>query len=312
MSQVPGGDRVYYSARWARRLAGLWRSPNRNWLAFPLGHFHNPMPDYADIKRDADRLFAPHGPDMPGIDLNPAGQLALAEQLSKYMPEQPFPKDAAPGTRYHLDNRYYPTADGSVNYAMLRHFRPKRVIEAGSGFTSACMLDTSEKFLGGQTQFTFVEPYPDRLHSLLTPADKERTTIHVKRVQDLPLPTFDQLEANDLLFIDSSHVGKLGSDVTFLFFEVLPRLKPGVLVHVHDIFWPFEFPRKWIDLGYAWNEAYLLRAVLMFSKGFELLLWPSYLETHHAARWAELMPLAQQRASYNPDFGGATIWLRRV
>jgi predicted O-methyltransferase YrrM len=311
LTAVPGGGRVYYSARWARRLAAVWRSPNRQFLAFAPGHYGSPLPDAGELARDGPRLFAPAGPDLPGIDLNPAGQLALADDLAAFLPDQPFPDKPAPGTRYHYDNEFYPYPDGVVLYAMLRRFAPRRVIEVGSGFSSAVMLDTSDRFLGGGTRFTFVEPYPDRLLGLLTPADRERTTILRQRVQDVPVSAFDELAAGDLLFIDSSHVGKIGSDVNHLFLDVLPRLKPGVLVHVHDIFWPFEYPKEWVAKGYAWNEAYLLRALLQFSGGFEVLLFPSYLEAHHAARWAERLPLAQKRPTHAPTLGGATIWLRR-
>ena len=107
-----------------------------------------------------------------------------------------------------------------------------------------------------------------------------------------------------MLFIDSTHVAKVGSDVTTLFFDVLPTLKPGVLVHIHDVLWPFEYPRSWYLQGRSWNEAYLLRAFLQYNEEFEILLFNSFLGTHYAGDVAEILPLCAK----NP---GGSLWLRR-
>jgi hypothetical protein len=112
------------------------------------------------------------------------------------------------------------------------------------------------------------------------------------------------LEANDILFIDSSHVSKAGSDVNHLFFTVLPRLKPGVLVHVHDVFYPFEYPLGWLRQGRAWNELYLLRAFLQYNTAFEMLFFNSFLWKHHKEQLAAKLP----RMATNP---GGSIWLRK-
>src|SRR5690606_1833553 len=111
--------------------------------------------------------------------------------------------------------------------------------------------------------FTFIEPYPRLLQSLITPDDAAAVTILPQRVQEVPLSVFDQLEPQDILFIDSSHVAKVGSDVVFLLLRVLPRLRPGVLIHFHDIFYPWSYPMRWIRQGCAWNESLFLRALLV-------------------------------------------------
>ena len=92
-------------------------------------------------------------------------------------------------------------------------------------------------------------------------------------VQNVKLIEFEKLEPNDLLFIDSSHISKIGSDLNYLLFEVLPSLKPGVIIHFHDILYPFEYPYEWIEKGIYWNEAYLLKAFLMHNKNYEILLF---------------------------------------
>ena len=131
-------------------------------------------------------------------------------------------------------------ADAIFLHAMLRHLRPRRLIEIGSGYSSAVTLDTNEHFLGGSLECSFVEPYPELLLGLMKPGDHERVRVIPQRLQDVPLELFDELGADDVLFVDSTHVAKAMSDVNRLFFEILPRLKPGTFVHIHDVFYPFD------------------------------------------------------------------------
>jgi hypothetical protein len=133
-------------------------------------------------------------------------------------------------------------------------------MEVGSGFSSAVMLDTNDLFFSGKIAFTFVEPYPERLLSLMTGEDRSHQEMLVRPVQEVALERFASLRANDILFIDSSHVAKIGSDVVHLLTNVLPMLNRGVIVHFPDIFWPFEYPEEWILEGRAWNENYVLKA----------------------------------------------------
>jgi hypothetical protein len=119
----------------------------------------------------------------------------------------------------------------------LRYFKPKQIIEVGSGFSSALMLDVND--------IDFIDPYPHRLYSLLKEADAERHNVIADKVQNIDIGVFQKLKENDILFIDSSHVSKIGSDVNFLMFEVLPNIQSGVLIHFHDIFYNFEYPEYW-------------------------------------------------------------------
>jgi hypothetical protein len=130
---------------------------------------------------------------------------------------------------------------------MMRTFKPKEIIEIGSGHSSAIMLDTNEICFDNKINLTFIEPYPEeRLMKILKDSDKISHTIINKKVQSIDLDTFLSLSENDILFVDSTHVSKVGSDVNFILFEVLPALKPGVLIHFHDIFYPFEMPKHWV------------------------------------------------------------------
>jgi hypothetical protein len=187
---------------------------------------------------------------------------------------------------------------------MLRLLEPTRVVEVGSGFSSAVMLDTRERFLDPGPWLTLVEPHPERLDELLRPGDHEQVTIIPESVQQVPFEVFTTLGAGDVLFIDSTHVVRIGSDVNYLIFEVLPRLRAGVHVHFHDIFWPFEYPRSWVEQGIYWSEAYLVRALLMGSaRRYQVRVFNTWLDAFHGERMARLLPLTRA----NP---GASLWLR--
>jgi hypothetical protein len=165
------------------------------------------------------------------------------------------------------------------------------------------MLDTADRWLP-ETAFTFIDPDTSTLDALLRPGDRERATIVRAKLQDVPLTTFDSLEANDILFIDSTHVSKTGSDVNRIVFDILPRLAPGVHVHFHDVFYPFEYPKEWVYEGRAWNEDYILRAFLEFNDAFEIVLFGTWLARFHRELLGELMPLTLE----NP---GGSLWLTR-
>ena len=272
-------------------------------MAWPPGHFYSPVPSLDEVRAREDRVFAvPRS--VPGVDLREDAQLALVDELAPYCADQPFTAERSPGLRYHFENPFFGAGDGIVLHCLLRHLRPPRVVEIGSGFSSALMLDTDERFLGPRTSFTFVDPYPERLLELLGDESGDRAELIDRPVQDIAVDFFDQLRAGDVLFIDSTHVAKVGSDVNVLLLDVLPRLAPGVWVHVHDILYPFEYPRDWIYGGRSWNEAYLLRAFLAFNTSFRIELFNSFLGHFHHRHVSQALP------PWSRNTGGS-IWLRR-
>jgi predicted O-methyltransferase YrrM len=271
----------------------------------PPGHFYSPLPSPEEVSRDAGRLFGSPPEALPGIDLNEAAQLGLLQEIRRYYAALPFTSEKSVERRYFYENPAYSYSDAIFLYGMIRHAAPKRIVEVGSGYSSCVMLDTAELFLDGRVDFTFIEPYPGRLLSLLRPEDLGRVKILAQRVQDVALEPFLALERNDILFIDSSHVMKIGSDVHHLLTEILPRLRPGVYVHIHDVFYPFEYPEEWITGGRAWSEAYGLRAFLTFNDVFEIVLFNTYLERFHRDIFERDMPLCLTNE-------GGSIWLRRV
>lgn len=268
------------------------------------GHFGSPVPALNEIREREDEIFRIPG-SIPGIALNGPAQLRLITQLAEFYRDQPFDRQPQEGLRYYFKNDVFSYGDALVLHSILRKFRPRRLIEVGSGFSSAVILDTNDRFLGRELSCTFIDPFPQRLRALLRESDSRHHRILVQPIQRVAPEVFDELGDGDVLFIDSSHVSKVGSDVNWLFFEVLPRLQPGVLVHVHDVFYPFEYPRNWIYQGRAWNENYLLRAFLLFNKDFDILLFNSYLAHFHHDEVAANMPLWAEKP-------GGSLWIRRA
>ncbi len=216
----------------------------------------------------------------------------------------PFGDEKTEGLHYFFRNPAYSYGDATVLCAMLLHLRPRRLIEIGSGYSSCVTLDVNERFFDGSMQCTFIDPHPELLRSLITEADAKAATIIPRRLQDVDSEIFDDLEANDVLFVDSTHVSKIDSDVNHLFFRILPRLRPGVVVHLHDIFYPFEYPRNWIYEGRAWSELYVLRAFLQYNDAFEILYFNNYMYMMHREALAEALPTCLK----NP---GGGFWMRR-
>lgn len=290
----------------------LLRSDNYQFLRFaPPGHYYSPIPDIQEVRESAATIFNRDVTHIPGVDINEQGQLDLVKEFIPFYKAIPFPHEKEEEYRYYFDNPYFSYGDGVILYSMMRYFTPKRIIEVGSGFSSAQMLDMNQKYSDGQIDIDFIEPYPERLNSLLTEADKQVCTIIEKPVQQVEPEFFRKLEKNDILFIDSSHVVKINSDLSYLLNEVLPALKTGVIIHFHDIMWPFEYPLKWIKNGRAWNEAYFLRAFLQYNTAFEILCFNSYLDLHHTRYIKMNMPLQLRKPTSKITYGNSSLWIRK-
>jgi predicted O-methyltransferase YrrM len=268
----------------------------------PPGHFYSPIPALDDIRMNEGFIFGKVPRTISGIKLCEKQQLRLLADFKQYYAELPFRSKKTGNLRYYFDNPAYSYSDAIFLYCMIRHVKPQRIIEVGSGYSSCLMLDTNDLYFSGSIDLTFIEPHPELLLSLVHSQDRGRTTIISSRVQDVNLATFDSLQAGDILFIDSTHVSKVFSDVNRLIFEILPRLNDGVFVHFHDIFYPFEYPREWVYEGRAWTEAYLLRAFLQYNKSFRIILMNTFLEQFHRDFFEQAMPLCLK----NP---GGSIWI---
>ncbi len=275
---------------------------------YPPGHYYSPIPSLEDVERRRSKLFD-RKDELRGIDLNLDRQAATCGAFSRFWEDVPF-WDPSRRVRYQIHNDTFSYDDGPILHYMMRLLEPARVIEIGSGHSSACMLDTDELHLGGQTSFTFIDPFCDNLRTVVKETDYARVTILEEHVQDVDPSLFDALSANDILFVDSSHVAKIGSDVNTIMFEILPRLAAGVHIHFHDVRYPFQYFEPFIQRGYYWNEAYLLRAFLQYNRAFEIVFWLNYLLNAHNDLVQDLLPFLPIDVAED-RYAGGSIWLVR-
>jgi len=270
---------------------------------FAPGHFHSPIVDPAKVAGHMKVARSIKPSDIQGIAIDTARMREIWLQNLDCIKASAFTSQAADGHRFKIGGPF-PFGDALFLRMMVNAHKPKRIIEIGSGFSTACMLDAIDDF-GLSTQVTCIEPNSARLRSLLKPTDS--VEIIESEVQACDPAIVERLEAEDFLFIDSTHVMKTGSDVNFELFELLPRVKRGVLVHVHDCPYPFEYSPQWVlEKNLSWNEAYALRAFLMFNTSFSVEFWGSlFRRTFTDLLPAEFPDLLTQ----NP---GTSIWLKRV
>jgi hypothetical protein len=276
--------------------------------AHPLGHFYSPIVNPDDVRSDAAWLWPTDPRAMLGIDFDDAQHaFVLGTLFPNFYPLFDYPEQGAADeelSSYYVRNTQFSWLDARALFVLFQHWRPRRIVEIGSGYSTLLMDDINRRFLGGTMSITSIEPFPRPfLHAMA-----DRIDLKVARVQDVPLSVFESLEAGDVLFIDSSHVAKTGSDVNFVFFEILPRLATGVRVHVHDIFLPMEYPRDWVvDENRSWNEQYLVRALLMFSSRFRVVFGCAHAYVRHRALLATALGVDAGRT-----FGGGSLWLEVI
>jgi Methyltransferase domain len=262
-------------------------------------HFYQPIPDTQTLPE----TLWNRPSELVGIDMNDSVQLDLLRNcFPKFRHEyEQFPtKPTGQPTRFYLNNGLFDGVDALFAYCMVRHSRPQLIMEIGGGFSSLILGEATAD--NNSSPLICIEPFPQEflkrgfpgLHSLIE-----------KRVEDVELEFFSQLSSGDIMFIDSSHTVKIGGDVNYLFLEVLPRLKPGVIVHVHDIFFPFDYRRDWVkDELRFWTEQYLLQAFLSFNFEFEVLMANSYLRHYYQEDLKAAFPSL-------PSWGGGSFWMRR-
>jgi predicted O-methyltransferase YrrM len=272
------------------------------------GHFYSPVVNPDEAYLIADNLWPKVPHEVLGIDFDPQGhESILREDFPRFIQDYRYAddeKDAASSNDYYTNNSQFGWLDSRALFVLMRKWQPKRIIEVGSGFSSLLMADVNRRFLNDQCEITCVEPFPRPFLQTGVPGI---AALLEKNVQDVPLAFFNELQSGDILFIDSSHVAKTGSDVNYLFFEVLPRLNRGVRIHIHDVFLPNEYPRDWvIDENRSWNEQYVFRALLMYSTAFRVVFGCSYAFA--------TMPSLVKTALNHPKghaFSGGSIWIEK-
>jgi hypothetical protein len=201
---------------------------------------------------------------------------------------------------FYLDNGYFRSVDAELLYSVIRHKKPKRIVEVGSGFSTRLI---ARAIRDGQltSTLTSIDPSP-RVEV------GGHATQHIRSaVEDLdPKSIIESLQEGDLLFIDSSHRIVTGGDVPYLFLEILPRLRKKVLIHIHDIFMPFDYPEEPVLYGWGWTEQYLVHAFLSFNEAFDIL-WPArYMWANHQSSVLDVIPA--DVSVYPPS----SLWLEKI
>lgn len=269
---------------------------------FPIRrHYHEPQFDNRSPRQD----FAIER-DLPGIDLNEAGQLEFLEQLTYAAELADLPLHATPGRlEFYLNNASFTSGDAEYLYQVIRAVRPQRILEVGSGNSTlmavkAVTRNASED-ASYRCQHVCIEPYE------MPWLEKIGVTVLRQRVEEVEASVFSDLDDGDLLFIDSSHVIRPDGDVLFEFLQLLPILRPGVIVHVHDIFTPRNYRKEWlVDEVRLWNEQYLLEAFLTNNREWEVIGALNYLHHNHFARLKEVAPFSR------PEVLPGSFYMRRV
>ena len=269
-------------------------------------HYYEPIPNTRTLK---DELWLQQS-ELIGIDMNEQSQIQLLNQFSSRFKDE---YDSFPKTRqkkphqYYINNSFFESVDGEILYCMIRHFRPKKIIEIGSGYStylSAQAILKNEEDNGYKAELIAIEPYPNEV---LVSGFPGISRLIPTRIEETNLSKFNQLKENDILFIDSSHVLKIGNDVQYEYLEILPRLNKGVIVHIHDIFLPMEYPKKWVlERHRFWNEQYLLQTFLAFNGAFEVLWAGSYMHLRHPEKLEKAFSSYSRRTAWPSSF-----WIRK-
>ena len=267
-------------------------------------HYYQPIPDTRVLPLSLWNRVS----DLPGVDIREEQQKQLlSEIVGRFKDEYTAIPEGASTQEFHfyLGNVAFEAVDAEMLFGLIRLLKPRRMYEIGSGFSTLLTADALRRNRVDGYSCRFIAIDPDASAELEAKLPRDVALWRVP-VQEVSLDEFESLCENDILFIDSSHVCKIGSDVQFLFLEVLPRLRPGVVVHIHDIFMPVEYPKQWVlDEHRFWNEQYLLQTFLSFNATFEVLWAGQWMHIKYPDLLMKAFP------SYKAGVSAGSFWFRR-
>jgi tetratricopeptide (TPR) repeat protein len=273
------------------------------------GSYYSPLVDPTEAAEYWRRSAASNISDLAGIPLDLQGMERFWRNNKDFMGSMAFAEKPGGATRYYFENGMYHNGDAVVLSGMIHQYRPTRVIEIGSGFSSAVIVDAVDRLGLRDFHLTCIDPDASRLRNLLRPEDYTKMSVIEDKVQEVPIDIFGQLQAGDILLIDSSHVMKTGSDVHYELFTILPVVRPGVIIHFHDVHFPFEYPESWVlQFRWAWNEAYVVRAFLAHNNAFRVIFFTDLFLRQRAELAGGVVP--GERWPMNPLIG-SSIWISR-
>ncbi len=274
-------------------------------------HFYFPVPNLNQLRENT----WPGGPGESVVDFDTPAQLERLQSWRRFSDEWQF-ENPAEEFGFRLDNGFFETVDAEIAYSIVRERKPRRVFEVGGGNSTRLLATALRKNADEDSpgELVSIEPHPDELLQRGFPGLSKLLQM---RVQDMPPQFFDQLEAGDVLFLDSSHVVALGSDVVFEILEILPRLKPGVIVHFHDIFMPAEYPEKFVKQNLCfWGEQYMVQAFLCGNRNFRVVWSSSMMQMTYPRTLREIFPhwqdsyrnMPEDLKTFAPTFDGDNVW----
>lgn len=302
-------------APWFRFCAAtIFRTCQRIGLNITPRHFYWPIPDLSSLSRKDWTACS----ISDAVSLQTERQLEMLENaLLPFCAECRFPEEAnGCEYEYHYNNGFFERVDAEIAYAMVRYLQPRRIIEIGSGQTTrllaAALCRNAEH--GRNGELLAIEPYPN---PVLRRGFPGLSQLLVQKVQQAPMEVFTSLDRGDILFIDSSHVVAMDSDVIHEYLRILPKLKPGVVIHVHDIFLPSDYPKKFVMSNLCfWGEQYLLEAFLSYNRAFRVLWASSAMQLEYRSELEKLFPawagsylrMPELVRWFTPTLDGRNVW----
>ncbi len=289
---------------------------------YPISDFYSPLPVISDLQKNKKRWCRPS--ELVGIDYDIEGIKNLITRLEEQYADEFKNLEKYQQFKTLKFGPGFTELDATLLYYMIRDIKPKNYIEVGSGLsTKYCFMAAQENAaMGKPVNITCIEPYPyDMLYEI------PQIEIIAKEVQEVELSTFQRLEAGDILFIDSTHIVQIDSDVTYLFLEVLPRLKPGVVIHIHDIAFPYNVPypqdlyifgRKLPAWPWFFNEAILLQAFLSYNESYQIIASIPLLRNHDEEFLCRTISKYHTLSEYTIEnlpkigFPPCSIWIEKV
>lgn len=295
---MAAGPALRFLARHRQALPRWQAFADRAGFQLRSDHYYEPTYAEAHLPRDTAGERS-----LPGIDLDEAGQLALLARFAYADELRAMPRDKPSPAEFGYNNPMFGPGDAEIYYNLVRTFRPRRIVEIGSGNSTLMALQAIAANRGEDTGYacdvTCIEPYE------MPWLESTGVTVVRERVETVALSRFADLAKDDILFIDSSHVIRPCGDVLREFLEILPTLAPGVLVHVHDVFTPRDYPESWLRAERRlWNEQYLLEAFLAFNSRFRVLCANNWLKHNHWDAFSRACPMTG--ASDEPG----SFWMR--
>jgi predicted O-methyltransferase YrrM len=226
-------------------------------------------------------------------------QLSSSAELNAFHKNEPIQKGG-----FFVNNPNFGAGDVDLYYLIIREFKPRRIVEVGSGYSTMVCLNAIEQnqFEGTSTQLTCIEPFE------MPFLNQEKNIALIRKpVEEVGLDLFQTLEDNDILFIDSSHIIRPGDDLLHIFFEILPMLKKGVIIHIHDIFSPRHYPKEWLtEKMRFWNEQYLLEAFLHNNHDYQVLFTANHLVKSHYDQTKKVLIHIQ------PNSEPSSFWMQKI